>query len=532
MATKQKQTKRCIQNSLSQIGFNKQQIDKALYIYEENYPIYDTNIINEIIYQLTRDKDSICQKFNKKKFNSRTEVAQTLQNMNLHKYYIEIALKQYEMATVNDPDYDIDSIVDIIMELRAIDCCQNTSDNENISPNNNNINNLKVETQNNLSEQQITLANELVAKSVKTPEGRNEESVLEAFEAVNAANKQNKMANHNATQIENIEHEIVTTERNYCAGLNILLNELILPIFENKYVNTKYKSTMVSSIPSLLQFHNGFLTELNTAFNSKHHSIANTFNKYILQNKSEFVNIYLKFVRDYNSILDLLGTTLHGNKLLDQFIKRMRKEKKSLLSYLILPIQRIPRYILLLRDLKRCDANYDHIECALEMITEIAETFNSEQRKIENIADCIKIQSSLHGLKYSIVDPSNNRKFEGKFKFIEKHSHHQREFYVFNDIVIITNSKKKCKYILDIRTMDIKRDKSNGLNHKSFIQFKLITGCTKPMFFISQSIENVNKLNHILEVNRYEILAQDVLELNGSVGSLKSQLARQLACIL
>ncbi len=161
------------------------------------------------------------------------------------------------------------------------------------------------------------------------------------LKAVNAANKQHKMANHNATQIENIEHEIITAERNYCAGLNVLLNELILPIFENKY-----KSTMVSSIPSLLQFHEGFLTELNTTFNSKHHSMANTFNKYILQNKSEFV-------RDYNSILDLLGTTLHGNKLLNQLIKRMRKEKKSLLSYLILSIQRIPRYILLLKDLKK-----------------------------------------------------------------------------------------------------------------------------------------------------------------------------------
>ncbi len=66
---------------------------------------------------------------------------------------------------------------------------------------------------------------------------------------------------------------------------------------------------------------------------------------------------YIQIPITTNSILDVLGSTLHGNKLLDQFIKRMRKEKKSLLSYLILPIQRISRYILLLRDLKRCDAN-------------------------------------------------------------------------------------------------------------------------------------------------------------------------------
>ncbi len=181
------------------------------------------------------------------------------------------------METVNDPEYDIDSIIEIIMELRAIDCCQNTSDNEDTTSDN--INELKVSTDNHLSEQQIASANELIIKTVKTPEGRNEESVLEAFEAVNAADKKNKMANHNATQIENIENEIVKTEKNYCNGLHILLNELILPIFENKYVDIKYKSTLVSSIPSLIKFHDGFLTEMNTALNSKHHSLANTFNK-------------------------------------------------------------------------------------------------------------------------------------------------------------------------------------------------------------------------------------------------------------
>ena len=57
------------------------------------------------------------------------------------------------------------------------------------------------------------------------------------------------------------------------------------------------------------------------------------------------------WMMEYNDILDLFGTTFYGNKPLNIFLKQKRKEKKPLTNFLILPVQRVPRYILLLKEL-------------------------------------------------------------------------------------------------------------------------------------------------------------------------------------
>ena len=339
--------------------------------------------------------------------------------------------------------------------------------------------------------------------------------------------------------IKRIEQEIVSTEREYYEGLNILYNEWILPIFDNKYLDkNKYFSKIISSIPSMISFHGEFLTKLNTVFNSKYKSLLTVFNKFILQKEHEFVQIYVKFIADYNEILNLFGNTFHGNKLLNQFLKKQKKENNknlSFLDYLILPIKRIPCYIKLLKKLKKYinnnGDNDEEIDKSLVMMQEITELINSQQQDIKNIAQCLEIQQSLYGLKYPIIDTEhNNRKFEGKYYFIEKDTHHQRIFYIFNDIVIITNIKEKVKYILDVRTMDIK------INDNDNLEFTLITGISKPMIFLSMTSSDISTIEKLIEVNRYDIWAQDIMDNdNGNKslsGSLRNQLAHQLAIVL
>merc|ERR1719464_1076044 len=173
----------------------------------------------------------------------------------------------------------------------------------------------------------------------------------------------------------------------------------------------------------MIQFHKMFLHQIENRkvhkLSSSTLSLANIFNQIISANREHFILIYLKYVCEYNDILDLFGTTLYGNKSLNKFLNEKRRENKPLTNYLILPVQRVPRYILLLSELKKHTAkthsDYQIIGEALALVTEITEKINSEKKRIENISQCLQIQRTLIGLEHPIIDRQHHRLFEGQF---------------------------------------------------------------------------------------------------------------------
>ena len=206
-----------------------------------------------------------------------------------------------------------------------------------------------------------------------------------------------------------IEQEIIETEESYYHGLDVLFTDIIQPMFDEKYIeHDKYYDIIRSSLPEMKQFHLVFLKKLSDENRNK--SVANAFNTFIGENKEKFIKMYIKFISEYNQILDLFGSTFHDNVELKTFLKQKRKEKKPLSNFLILPVQRVPRYILLLEDLKKNTMadhpDYRDINNALLMVTEITEKVNEGQRKIENLSQCLSIQHSLNGLKEPIVSKS------------------------------------------------------------------------------------------------------------------------------
>ena len=112
-------------------------------------------------------------------------------------------------------------------------------------------------------------------------------------------------------------------------------------------------------------------------------TLASVFNNCIKDHKEQFMEMYMEFVKDYDGILDLFGSTFHGNLELEEFLTLKRKERKPLSGFLIIPVQRIPRYILLLTDLranieKDCE-DYQDIDDAVEMIKDITNEINEKK---------------------------------------------------------------------------------------------------------------------------------------------------------
>eukprot|EP01084_Bolivina_argentea_P253754 426368_1 len=260
-----------------------------------------------------------------------------------------------------------------------------------------------------------------------------------------------------------IENELIETEKHYCADLNTLCNEILTEIFNKKLLDDKYKSQVTSNLPQIRQFHNEyFLQELVS------NDIIQIFNT-----KSDFLKMYIEFVKQYQRILDIFA--IHGNKSknkkLYKFLKQKRKEKKPLTNLLIAPIQRIPRYLLLLKDIKKTTPNTykdsKDINSAIIKVNDITNHINQRQKEIENMSQCLQIQHKLRNFKQNLVEP--HRKYINQYTFHLKAGKKLKltQFCVFSDTVILTDHK--WKVIGNMKMRSINMNIINDKNGKGFI---------------------------------------------------------------
>eukprot|EP01084_Bolivina_argentea_P037028 68456_1 len=332
-----------------------------------------------------------------------------------------------------------------------------------------------------------------------------------------------------------VEQEIIHSEETYCQGLETLLNELIQPMFDNNYINKKYYKQIRSSLPELLEFHKDFLChfEYFSDLNTENKTVVNVFKDYIMENKKQFLDINIDYIKDYQTICALFGVEFHGNEKLDLFLKEKRKEMKPLSSFLMMPIQRVPRYIYFLNHLQNStdekSNDYKVINDAVDMMEGIKKEINERKEKIENLAQCLQIQESLNGLKMSIVN--DNRTFLKQFIFIKKLIKHQRLFFVFSDLLIIANEKWNVKKVLKLATLDVKIDahinrKHTKLKKAKLPEFKLIAVGIESCVYIGKDLKTIQTLKKLIGKGRVKFISDDLRNRLNTVGSLASELNR------
>ena len=81
------------------MGFKESRINRALKLYESNYPIYNICVVKELIYRLNiKDKIKKFKKHNNTTtYYSRVNVKQALESLTFHAYYIDLAIQTYEV---------------------------------------------------------------------------------------------------------------------------------------------------------------------------------------------------------------------------------------------------------------------------------------------------------------------------------------------------------------------------------------------------------------------------------------------------
>ena len=143
----------------------------------------------------------------------------------------------------------------------------------------------------------------------------------------------------------------------------------------------------------------------------------------------EMMKIYKPYINCFDTAVTTVGASQHAKGW-----KKFQEAKKEevgfdIMSYLIMPVQRIPRYVMLLEDMLKhtwddhCDR--EAIGSALDKISGVAAEVNEAKRRAEDMNKVLEVQDSisslLSGIKKdagltTLVDPARRYIRQGRLR--------------------------------------------------------------------------------------------------------------------
>lgn len=243
---------------------------------------------------------------------------------------------------------------------------------------------------------------------------------------------------------ERICREILETEKSYVESLLIVQNyyENALREASPPIISPAEIDMIFSNIRHLSKYNQVLLTELKKK--------ADPIGK-IFALVTPFFKQYAEYSRNYNSSLEILKRLKRDNAAFRNFLEKQGKdhsEHKQVLdlldSYLIRPIQRIPRYSLLLQDLinnsEEADPDLPNLKKAHDLMKDVGQAINESIKINENFTKVIAIQESLvfpKGVQIvELVSPSRIFIREGEVHDVRAKRAHF--LFLFNDCLVIT----------------------------------------------------------------------------------------------
>lgn len=238
---------------------------------------------------------------------------------------------------------------------------------------------------------------------------------------------------------DKVAHEILSTEKSYVESLNVVCDIWLAGLQASDVLSPEQLQALFSNIQVIRSFNKEFYHVLEDRLDKWEDSttLADLFVKH-----APFFRMYTQYVLNHDKAGDLLSELSKVNrfiKICEAIGKDVKVKGLELSSYLIMPIQRIPRYKLLLTELKKNtpEKHDDHkyLDSALDIVGKVAMGVNDAVKIHENRTIMINIQRQFT-TDIDIVVPF--RSFIRKGSLVKKcrSSDIEYEFILFNDLLI------------------------------------------------------------------------------------------------
>ncbi|KNC46662.1 uncharacterized protein AMSG_03099 [Thecamonas trahens ATCC 50062] len=251
-----------------------------------------------------------------------------------------------------------------------------------------------------------------------------------------------------------IAHELLETEVTYVSSLNALIEVYVKPlrfnaqtspnpiaraesldaIFSNVELIARTNETLADSLRERMAEWDPMTTCLGDA----------------LKRMAPFLKLYTQYCKNYDNSLKAVAQCSQS-KQFTAFLESGHLHPDSLNLHLadalIMPIQRIPRYIMLLSDIIKYTPD-DHPDAtnlaeALTLISEIARTVNSSMAVADSMNRIVEIQQMLSKDCPILVEPARRFVREG---YLTK-NREKRMYFLFNDILVYAAKQNSSMFL-------------------------------------------------------------------------------------
>ena len=189
----------------------------------------------------------------------------------------------------------------------------------------------------------------------------------------------------------------------------------------------------------------------------------------VLGQQSDHFKMHVIYATKLIHILNVFAECRKDKKLgerLAEYLRQKENERNSLIHLFVIPIQRISYYVSVLNELETRSgilsssqsgdqSDYEEVVNALRRVGAIWNDIIKKETEIENVSECALITHRLTGLNINIIEPS--RQFIHHFVFKKKVSGHNKQFILFNDMVLIADERWKMEEMAPLNKFEAKQ---------------------------------------------------------------------------
>ncbi|ELP89252.1 FYVE, RhoGEF and PH domain containing protein, putative [Entamoeba invadens IP1] len=239
-----------------------------------------------------------------------------------------------------------------------------------------------------------------------------------------------------------IINEIYDTEESYVQGLKLCLKYYYDPLMQNNVIPKDKLEVIFLHFPDVSSINDAFFQKL-TALRSQgklYESVGATFVEF-----AHYFKVYKMIVGNSEAVLAAMAD-ISKSQSVSRYLEQKRlminaKVQLDLRSYLITPVQRLPRYNLLLTDLLK-QTPEDHVDHknivdALASLKEYTQYANDSVKERERRDKLVSISKTLDGTSAEqIVKPGRFYVRCGALTEIGRKMNKPRFIYLFNDLFL------------------------------------------------------------------------------------------------
>ncbi|XP_012256069.2 uncharacterized protein LOC105686072 isoform X1 [Athalia rosae] len=251
--------------------------------------------------------------------------------------------------------------------------------------------------------------------------------------------------------------ELYDTERSYVEALQILVNKYLQPLKspENSgLVDCATVDEIFYQVPAILSHHEVFLEELRKRLESW--ELRQTIGDVFLDvfTKPDVLETYTLFLDNWKSAKKAIKTTCQAKPAFARFLETMEREHKGKLGLdqlLIKPVQKIPRYELLIqRLLKHTDQHhpdYELLTAAQKEVHELVVKINCTERESleweQQQTTLREVQALVEGLAGIVTNDRAFVRHDLVTIASNQGTRKERALFLFSDLLVITSIKRR-----------------------------------------------------------------------------------------